>query len=1060
MSLRNGGGERYGGPWPVRESESIGDHTWAPMAAEPSPIEALWAGTRRVFGTRTGRSALLAVLGVTAVVMVVGVELRTSRIQARLLAPLAQEATHETGPGPSPSIRFPEPGPYDLRLGHTRLPDFLHRLNNAGYHIDQQARSSDRLLSLTDRGVYPLYHEKAQAGLQVLDRDGGEIFVARYPERIYAAFDEIPPLIVRTVLFLENRELLDSRAPYRNPAIEWDRALRALLHFGVRQVEPTYPRLGGSTLATQLEKMRHSPDGRTRSIGDKTRQIASASLRAYLGGERTVDAQRRIVTAYLNSIPLAAVPGYGEVIGLGDGLWAWYGADLTEVNTLLLRVGTSPGDSDDLDVVRAYRQVLSLLVALRRPSGYLSGGSDALTRQTDDVLDSLSAAGIIHEGFAASAKTARPELRRAFFPRAVSFVDRKPASAIRASLRSTLGLDTIYDLDRTDVTVVTTLDQPIQRAVTTELGRLTDSTYAASAGLTGDGLLRRGDPAAVVYGLVVYERGADANLLRVQADSLDQPLDVNAATKLELGSTAKLRTLVTYLELIATLHAEHGGRAASEIAAAASSAGDPVTRWVLDHLRRDPQATLPDLLEVALERRYSASPSERFVTGGGVHTFANFDADDNARVMSVRDAFRQSVNLVFIRLMRDIVRYHVVRLPGWSPALVADRDHPARDGLLQRFADREGIVFLDRFLDRYRGLSQDEAVDTLVAAGRQRAERLAVIHRTLYPSATTDDLADFLDRRLGPGTSPERVGELHREYGPDRWSLADRGYLAGLHPLDLWLVSDLVTHPGSSRADRLSRSKGARQDAYAWLFRTRRKAAQDRRIHTELERDAFVEVHRRWKRVGYPFDHLVPSYATAIGSSGDNPAGLAGLIGILQSAGRLAPTRRIASLRFAEGTPTETWLSPGVSPGTQVLDATVATFVRRELVGVVEHGTGRRIAGALTLHDGTKVEIGGKTGTGDNRVEFRDRGTSRVLNRTATFTFLIGERLYGTLTAYVDGDRASDYRFTSALPVQVLKHLLPTLQPLCERLTAGAIQESRQRPSTEGTPDFPLAEGT
>ena len=444
--------------------------------------------------------------------------------------------------------------------------------------------------------------------------------------------------------------------------------------------------------------------------------------------------------------------------------------------------------------------------------------------------------------------------------------------------------------------------------MTAELGRLSDPTYAASAGLTGSGLLRGGDPAAVVYSLVVYERGADANLLRIQADSLDQPLDVNAATKLELGSTAKLRVLVTYLELVAALDAEHAGRASAEITAAASSAEDPLTRWVLDQLRRDPRTVLPDMLEAALERRYSASPHERFATGGGVHTFANFDSDDNAREMSVRDAFRQSVNLVFIRLMRDIVRYHVVRLPGWSPTLVADPDHPERDGLLQRFADREGIVFLDRFLDKYRGLSSDEAVDSLVAANRQFL-RLAVIHRTVYPSATLDDLASFLDRHLGPVTSPERVAELYREYSPDRWSLADRGYLAGVHPLDLWLAADLVRHPDSSRVDRLSRSRAARQDAYAWLFKTRRKAAQDRRIRTELERDAFPEIHRRWRRVGYRFDHLVPSYATAIGSSGDNPAGLAELMGIIQNGGQRAPTRRVVSLRFAEAIPSETWLS-------------------------------------------------------------------------------------------------------------------------------------------------------
>ena len=43
----------------------------------------------------------------------------------------------------------------------------------------------------------------------------------------------------------------------------------------------------------------------------------------------------------------------------------------------------------------------------------------------------------------------------------------------------------------------------------------------------------------------------------------------------------------------------------------------------------------------------------RFATGGGVHAFANFDREDDGRIMTVREAFRKSVNLVFIRLMRQ-----------------------------------------------------------------------------------------------------------------------------------------------------------------------------------------------------------------------------------------------------------------------------------------------------------------------------------------------------------------------------------------------------------------------
>jgi hypothetical protein len=33
------------------------------------------------------------------------------------------------------------------------------------------------------------------------------------------------------------------------------------------------------------------------------------------------------VLDYLNTVPLSAKPGYGEVNGLGDGMWVWYGRD-------------------------------------------------------------------------------------------------------------------------------------------------------------------------------------------------------------------------------------------------------------------------------------------------------------------------------------------------------------------------------------------------------------------------------------------------------------------------------------------------------------------------------------------------------------------------------------------------------------------------------------------------------------------------------------------------------------------------------------------------------------
>ena len=95
--------------------------------------------------------------------------------------------------------------------------------------------------------------------------------------------------------------------------------------------------LEGSTLATRLEKLRHSPDGHTGSVAEKMRQVISASLRAYDKGPNTIGAQREIICDYINSMPLAATKNRREVIGLADGLHDWYGADFATVNRLLSR---------------------------------------------------------------------------------------------------------------------------------------------------------------------------------------------------------------------------------------------------------------------------------------------------------------------------------------------------------------------------------------------------------------------------------------------------------------------------------------------------------------------------------------------------------------------------------------------------------------------------------------------------------------------------------------------------------------------------------------------------
>jgi outer membrane biosynthesis protein TonB len=83
------------------------------------------------------------------------------------------------------------------------------------------------------------------------------------------------------------------------------------------------------------------------------------------------------------------------------------------------------------------------------------------------------------------------------------------------------------------------------------------------------------------------------------------------------------------------------------------------------------------------------------------------------------------------------------------------------------------------------------------------------------------------------------------------------------------------------------------------------------------------------------------------------------------------------------------------------------------------------------------IAVGGKTGTGDQRFDVYGAGhrliESRYVNRSATFVFNIGERFFGSMTAYVHGPESAHYDFTSALPVQLLVTLAPSLMPMIEK---------------------------
>src|SRR5436190_13266095 len=194
-------------------------------------------------------------------------------------------------------------------------------------------------------------------------------------------------------------------------------------------------------------------------------------------------------------------------------------------------------------------------------------------------------------------------------------------NSIRTRLMSMLNVPTLYDLDRLHLTAETTLDVNLQNAVLNLFEHLKDPAFIESHGLKSEHLLLTGDPAEVTYSFSLFERTPFGNALRVQADTLNEPFDLNEGMKLELGSTAKLRTLAHYLDLVSELYRETQGRNHNELAKQIQAARDPITQWVRQTIYDEAGIDLPTLLEKALDRKYSGNPGEVFVTGGGAHVF-------------------------------------------------------------------------------------------------------------------------------------------------------------------------------------------------------------------------------------------------------------------------------------------------------------------------------------------------------------------------------------------------------------------------------------------------------
>ena len=973
-------------------------------------------------------------------------ETRTSFLQAKLLSTIAGSLSYNVHRGPSTRIVFPESGPFNVRRGYTALPAFEDRLAKEGFNVAAQSVFSPELKFFAGLGVTPPFRDPVVNGLMIRGTDEQVLYSASSAHMFFTSYEQVPPLVAKALLFVENRELEKEDPPTRNPVVDWGRSGKAVLSLVADKIGFSVRREGGSTLATQIEKFRYSKDGRTGSLSDKLRQMLSASIRSYRHGTDTRSERRQIILDYLNSVPLSAAGRFGEVNGFGEGLYAWFGVDLDQF--------IEDMDEHSPDDVRqkAFKRAMALIGATRAPTSYLIGDHAGLEARANFYIRQMKSEGILPAAFAEGAAQTQlefPQLPPS--PPPMLYAKWTAATAIRNHLRSMLEVPDFYALDRLHLEVRTTLDTDVQYKAGQLLESFQDKTFVNANGLRQKRLLLHGDPAAVNYSFTLFERTKGGNLLRAQIDTLKKPFDLNEGMKAELGSTAKLRTLAHYLELVALLHEEFRNLSAAEMTLQTLRATDPITLWVAETMSSDRTIDLSTLLDKALDRQYSSSSGEVFFTGGGVHWFSNFESSVGYNATyTLRDGLKHSVNLVYIRLMRDLVQFHQSRL-GYDPVSILNQpDNPVRQRMLQEIADNESRLYLAAAYRAYQGLTESAVVERILGIRTSRPatlRKLSILYLAWFPKADAQALKGWVGKFGFPITDLD-AGRLFKSYDPSRLNLNDYGYLLRLHPMDVWCAGELVRDPGVQWEDVLKRSAEARALSSLWLFKTKNIHAQDRRLRIRFEEEAFKRMTPYWQRLGFPFDELVPSLATAIGSSADRPIALADLMGTILNDGVRLPVLRFEVLEFAKGTPYETEFRPVGSPGNRVMQVPVARALRRVLAGVVEEGTARSLNGVFTGKDKKPLVIGGKTGSGDNR--FGRKGVARAVSRTGTFVFFIEDRFFGVLTAYVEGKQADRYSFTSALPVAALRLLAPAIET---ELTGNLVSSRPNRePISVSTP--------
>ncbi len=1010
-----------------------------------------------------GMIAFLLVMGIMAEEVRYGFGFRYMTAQVEKVAQL------ESKPGKPEAWDIPIPdSPRWKRDGMTYYPQLFNVLNNAGFQVDRETHLvlTPQAKKLFDMGIIPFnhYQGKAFSGLKIIDRHSELTYQYKHPNQ-FKDFENISPFILKALLVWENDKLRhmvfneEQDDVELNYLIEGPRIIKSVSEYVQYKITGEGSYSGGSTLMTTLEKITNTPGGRTKSVNDKINQMIGAGLHLYGDNTESVDrgngkkaGVQKALVDFLNTVPMAGGPKShsGELFGFGASYYAWFGYTIDELNQQLKSKNS---------VIRsqAYKNICSLIVSIRRPSELLRS-PDVIDKQANLLLSRLNKKKLLNSALYVKSRAMKPawnpqrnsrdKLDYALHRESSSarnqytqFIRQAVAKKSGSAEAKKINLQTV---DAMPVSIEMTTDAQLEKNIRSVLDEMYTEFAQQSPFVQGrqKGLLHSlslDELKNIQYGVVVLEIDENRQWKLLANTDTQSNVVYNPAKqgRFQWGSTAKLRVLVNYLMIIhdeaLTLQSaivELDDKEAKKLFNKYRKSSVTIKQLLASYIKKYPDASMEQVLNWAMSRRISANPDSKFLTGESWHEFHNYQKSDDRKNPNLWQMTTQSINLSFVRLMRDVVDYYIDQSGFDKVAILTNKKNPTRNKILNEAIEKEEQDYLDGlnyFIERV----QDSFLEELASGEKQISNKEIITRsREIIKEMSLDDKQSYNKGQK----KYQRLASWFKRitHYEKKWLLARVRLQHDVH-------SNLVKDDEKRIIKQTSQWLKTNQ---FWMKNT---------LYTHMERKAFSQgVTPAWKKLGYPFN-VSPSYAVVLGSSGDTPMSLVELAGTLLNNG--VHEKNISAIERIILAPDSEFETPFKIEHQyeRIIPKTVSIVARKAMAGVLQKGTAI-FASRHPLMEYVE-SVGAKTGTGDNR------HNKIAVNRSAAVLSIFdtgeGKSKYAIcITMSVVKGNIERYTFTSKVPVRILSRIADHLSPIIANkstqelkieLAAKRARKSKQR---------------